>query len=151
MKVRVVNEMENDEPLLKAGMYARVSLPSGQKRLAVLVPKDALVLGGNRPMLYVVDSATAASASAPANPSATNTSGSSPGASAAPGSTVRPVPVTLGVAIDRLIQVIGPIKPGDLVVTRGNERLRPGQLVQVQQVIEVTSASDPGSAAPPRR
>jgi multidrug efflux pump subunit AcrA (membrane-fusion protein) len=45
--------------------------------------------------------------------------------------TVRPVPVETGVAVDSLIQVIGPVQPGMKVVTKGNERLRPGQAVRL--------------------
>ena len=38
-------------------MYARVLLPTGSKQLATLVSKDALVLGGPQPMVFVVDGA----------------------------------------------------------------------------------------------
>ncbi len=46
VKVRVKNQLTEDGPLVKSGMYARVMLPTGDKQLAMLVPKDALVLGG---------------------------------------------------------------------------------------------------------
>jgi len=41
------------------------------------------------------------------------------------------LPVELGNASDSMIEVKGPLEPGMLVVTRGNERLRPGQPVQI--------------------
>ncbi|MBW2580623.1 MAG: efflux RND transporter periplasmic adaptor subunit, partial [Deltaproteobacteria bacterium] len=41
------------------------------------------------------------------------------------------LPVQLGVASGSMIEVKGPIKAGMQVVTRGNERLRPGQPVQI--------------------
>ena len=44
---------------------------------------------------------------------------------------VRPVPVKTGPAYGPLIEVEGDLKAGQQVVTRGNERLRPGQAVQV--------------------
>ena len=69
---------------------------------AVLVTKDALVLGMGRPRVFVVDPET---------------------------SIVRPVEVDLGIAHEGMIQVHGAVKPGMRVVVRGNERLRPGQKV----------------------
>ena len=59
VKVRVTNTIVEGVPLLKSGMYARVTLPTGDKQVATLVSKDALVLGGPQPLVYVVDGATA--------------------------------------------------------------------------------------------
>ncbi|MHC4223631.1 MAG: efflux RND transporter periplasmic adaptor subunit [Planctomycetota bacterium] len=102
VRIRVANVQEGGTVLLKSGMFARIRLNVGEKMDAIVVPKDALVLGGPSPMVYVVDPKS---------------------------STVRPVPVATGVAVDDFIQVLGPLAPGDKVVTRGNERLRPGQSV----------------------
>ena len=41
------------------------------------------------------------------------------------------VPVETGISNTTHIQIIGNIKENDSVVVRGNERLRPGQTVQV--------------------
>jgi len=125
VKIRVKNEMTDEGPLLKSGMYARATLPSGNRQLALLVPKDALVLGGPQTMVYVVDGA---------------------GPDAKQGK-ARPVPVQLGVASGRLMQVNGPLQPGQLVVVRGNERLRPGQDVKIQSVLP-TGAAASGNAFP---
>ena len=73
-----------------------------------LVPKDALVLNGSRRYVFLV------------------CDGSSP-----TGHTVRSVPVTLGVADAGLVQVDGDLKAGELVVVRGNERLKDGQDVSI--------------------
>lgn len=110
VKVRVPNELVDNVPLLKAGMYARVSLPTGTKHLATLVPKDALVLGGAQPLLFVVDGATESGQVGK----------------------VAPLPVQVGVADGGLIQITGPIKQGQLVVVQGNERLQPGADVTIQ-------------------
>jgi RND family efflux transporter MFP subunit len=118
VKIRVVNQFTDDVPLLKAGMYARVSLPTGETQMAILVPKDALVLGGPQPLVYIVEGATA---------------------DAAAGKAV-PVPVQIGVADGRLIQVTGSVKAGQLVVVQGNERLQPGQDVAIQRTIPAPSA-----------
>jgi multidrug efflux pump subunit AcrA (membrane-fusion protein) len=42
---------------------------------------------------------------------------------------VRPVPVALGAARAGTVEVRGDLQAGQLVVTRGNERLRPGMQV----------------------
>jgi RND family efflux transporter MFP subunit len=115
VKVRVANQLVDGAPKLKAGMFARVTLQVGNLETALLVPKDALVLGGPSPMVYVVDV---------------------DGADASKGK-ARPVPVQLGVADDGLIQVKGDLKPGQQVVVVGNERLRPGQDV----IVAKTAAS----------
>ena len=48
----------------------------------------------------------------------------------------RAVPVQVGVADGRLIQVKGDLESGGYVVIRGNERLRPGQDVMISNVLE---------------
>lgn len=119
VKVRVANEIVDKVPLLKAGMYTRVSLPTGSKHLATLVPKDALVLGGAQPLLFVVDGATENGQAGKATP----------------------MPVQVGVADGGLIQITGPLKPGQLVVVQGNERLRPGADVTIQIAEDAVAAT----------
>jgi multidrug efflux pump subunit AcrA (membrane-fusion protein) len=96
--------------LLRAGMSGRVELPVGQGE-ALVVHKDALVLG-DKPLVYVVDEI--------------------PGKSA----TVRAVPVRVGESLGDQVRVEGELRPGLLVVVRGNERLRPGQEVVVTGGLE---------------
>lgn len=109
VKVRVKNELVGDEePLLKAGMLARVTLATGERTEATLVPKDALVLGGRQPLVWVIRPDSIKSAS-----------GKTREAQAVA------VPVRLGVASDDLIQVEGEVPAGRLVVTKGNERIPP--------------------------
>jgi RND family efflux transporter MFP subunit len=116
VQVRVKNELVDGQPLLKAGMYARVSLPTGRREQALLVPKDALVLGGQQPIVYAVDASGAGQ----------------------PGK-ARPVPVELGSAVGGLMQVRGGLKSEELVVVQGNERLNPPFDVIVQRVIPIES------------
>ncbi|RCS56009.1 efflux RND transporter periplasmic adaptor subunit [Bremerella cremea] len=106
VKIRVKNEMVDGKPMLKSGMMGNVLLQAGERKTATLVPKDAIVLGGAAPMLYVV-------------------------VKSADGMTVKPVAVKVGEADESLIEVIGEVQPGDQVVTRGNERLRPGQAITI--------------------
>ena len=112
-KIRLTNTITKGVPLIKAGMLARVMLPTGGRTLAVLVPKDALVLGGGSgPVVYVVG----------------------PDKKDPKVLVVQPVSVRLGVADGALIQVSGDIRTNQLVVVQGNERLRPGQAVIPRKV-----------------
>ncbi len=109
VKVRVQNETKANVPLLKAGMFARVTLPVGEPLDTQLVPKDAIVIGGRTAIVY-----------------ATQTEGNK--------TTVRAVPVTPGVSRGLWITVgKEEIKEGELVVIEGNERLRPLQEVRIEQ------------------
>lgn len=110
VEVELDNRVENGVPVLKAGMLARAWLPVGRAGSATVVPKDALVLGGPRPMVYRITAAAAAGTG-----------------------TVQPVEVTLGGAVEGSVEVRSGLNPGDLVVIRGNERLRPGMLVTFRQ------------------
>lgn len=111
VRVRVANQIVEGSPVLKSGMFARVTLPVGSPELATFVPKDAVVLGGPTPVVHVVSRD-------------------------AQQGTVQPVQVQLGVASGGLIQVIGDIAPGQSVVIEGNERLRPGQQVAIVREID---------------
>jgi HlyD family secretion protein len=123
VKIDVENRVVRGEPLLKGGMLARAWLPVGKTGMVTVVPKDALVLGNQRPFVYVVDAAPEAG-----------------GQSTPSGETVRPIEVTLGAAVGDDVEVRGPLTAGMLVVVRGNERLRPGMTV---------NHAPPAAATPP--
>jgi RND family efflux transporter MFP subunit len=125
VKVRLDNRVVGGSPRLKPGMFARVSLPVGEPETSLLVPKDAVVLGGERPLVYVVTAAEGA----------------------ADRGTARPVPVTLGVSVENLITVRGELAAGDQVVVAGNERLNPR--TPEQEVAIVKQRAAPASAAAP--
>jgi hypothetical protein len=101
-------------------MYARVMLPTGQKQLAMLVSKDALVLGGAEPVIFIVNLASAD----------------------AKQGKVQSVPVQLGLSEGSMIQVRGALQAGQLVAVQGNERLFPGQDVKIQRVIPAADADN---------
>ncbi len=106
--IRVANPREENGHRIQPGMLAKISLAVGGQQKSLLVPKDALVLGGASPVVFVVD-----------------------GDAKSDAHTARAVPVELGAAFDALIEVRGPLKKDDRVVTVGNERLRPGQPVRI--------------------
>jgi len=118
VEVLLENRVIDGQPVLQGGMLARAWLPVGKTGSVTVVPKDAVVLGVSRPIVYVIDVAQAAP-------------GSPAGAAGATG-TVRPVEVSLGAAVEGHVEIRGGLEPGQLVVTRGNERLRPGMAVAFQ-------------------
>lgn len=105
VKIKVDNQIVKGQPVIKAGMLAQVTLPAGDQKQATLVPKDALVLGGRNTNVWVVDSS---SVKPDGNFNQAN---------------VKQITVKIGIADGEYIEVIGDIKPGDLVVTEGNERI----------------------------
>jgi membrane fusion protein (multidrug efflux system) len=94
--------VENRDNHIKGGMLCRVNFALGRADLVLAVPKDAVVNMGQSHLIYVVQEGVA-----------------------------KPLPVQLGNASDSMIEIKGAVEPGMQVVTRGNERLRPGQPVQI--------------------
>lgn len=83
------------------GQSVTVDIPVGAPRDVVSVHKDAVTVNLGTRQVYVVGE----------------------------DDVVQPRPVVLGAAIGNRFEVLDGLVPGDLVVTRGNERLRPGQPV----------------------
>lgn len=112
--VRLDNPRRADQDhVIKAGMLAHATI--GQRHHALLVPKDALVLGGPRPIVYATEGA----------------------AQAGQDVNVRAVTVEIGVAYGDLTQVAGELRAGQTVVVQGNERLR-GNKIRVLNVLPAT-------------
>jgi len=108
--VRVENPQQGEDFILKAGMLVWATLGVKKPVDALLVPKDALVLGGETPRIFIVQ----------------------PNEDKPNEGTAMPVPVEIGVAKGDLVQVIGAVAAGQWVVVRGNERLLPfGQPVRI--------------------
>jgi RND family efflux transporter MFP subunit len=94
--------LPNPDFRVLSGMEARVAFNLGSKKNALLVPKDAIVPAGANRLVYVVAS-----------------------------NVVQPVNVQVIGYYDGNVAVEGGLKTGDRVVIRGNERLRPGQSVEI--------------------
>ncbi len=112
VRVRIRNVIEKARTVLKAGMLARVQMPLGPPGRKTLVDKDAVVLGGREPIVFVLDKNVKVDGE----------------------TSVRRVPVQLGVMDDNLIQVTGDLTAGDQVVIRGNERLTSKQKIRVSEI-----------------
>jgi len=87
------------------GQTLRVSVPTSSVREALVVPRDALVLRPGGITVFVVDSDQNA----------------------------KQIMVTTGIGSGDQIEVIGDLSDGDMVIIRGNERLRPGQSVSIME------------------
>ena len=94
----------NPDGQAAAGMVAEAIFPGGEPRQELIVPKDALVNQGAQRLVYVVNEQNQAQA----------------------------VPVQPGAGVGQWVAVTGGVRSGDRVVTRGNERLAPGQPVAPQ-------------------
>ncbi len=95
--------LETSDQSWPVGQDLRVGVPSAAPRPVTAVPRDALVLRRDGTAIYRIGEDGLAER----------------------------VPVTTGIAEGALVEVDG-ISPGDQVVIRGGERLRPGQAVTVQ-------------------
>jgi RND family efflux transporter MFP subunit len=92
----------NPEGRVGVGMLAQVALSIGTGRRACVVPKDALIRLGGKELVYRITT----------------------------DETVETVPVESLQGLGDWVVVEGEVRAGDRVVTRGNERLQPGQFVQ---------------------
>ncbi len=93
----------SDAAGLAQGMEARVALPAAEPVAAVLVPRDAVILAQGQTLLFVVENGAA-----------------------------KAVPVTVAAYLGMSAGVNGPgLAEGAQVVVKGQERLRPGQPVNV--------------------
>lgn len=94
--------ISNREGRIGVGMLAEVFLPAGEAYRATVVPKDALVTDGDQRFVYLING----------------------------DNTVSAAPVQVGDGLGEWIVIEGPVQAGMRVVTRGNERLMPGQSVR---------------------
>lgn len=85
------------------GTPVRVAVPVAVARQALVVPRDALVIRSFGINVFVISAQNLAEM----------------------------IPVEIGYGELDWVEVIGPLQVGDTVVVRGNERLLPGQVVQV--------------------
>jgi RND family efflux transporter MFP subunit len=94
--------LANPEGRIGVGMLARVAFPVGTSYRATVVPKDAVLIRGEDRTVYRLKD----------------------------DDTVESVSVETGAGVGDWIEVKSGLQPGARVVTRGNERLRPGQSVR---------------------
>ncbi|MFP4361575.1 MAG: efflux RND transporter periplasmic adaptor subunit [Alphaproteobacteria bacterium] len=101
--VRFALDPRREAMLLASGQSVTLEIAAGEAREVVTVAKDAVLRRPDGDIVYVAADGTA-----------------------------RPRPVTLGEAVDGRFVVREGLAPGELVVVRGNERLRPGQAIDYE-------------------
>lgn len=94
-----------DNPAWIIGSPVRVALPNSEPRELVAISRDALVLRGSD--IYVM-----------------RVNGDN---------TVEKVEVETGIGLGGSVEVIGNVEQGDRIITRGGERLQPGQAVTITE------------------
>lgn len=102
--VRFSTDLGTNGSRVAVNQSVRLLIPVGAPRTVISVHKDAVLQRGGRTVVYVLTDGKA---------------------------TLRPV--RLGEAVGGRFEVLDGLKPGDKVVIRGNERLRPGQKVRVRR------------------
>ena len=96
------------------GRPVRIALPTAIAREVLAVPRDALVLRRDGAAVFRVTEEGVAER----------------------------ISVQLGVASGSLVEVVGDLNAGDRVVTRGGERLRPGQTVKILNASSTDKKND---------
>ena len=94
--------MNNPDMKIKGGMEAHVTFNVMEEQESLVVHKDAVVIAGKERLVFAVRNGLAT-----------------------------PVPIVILEYFENSVAVEGDLTPGDKVVIRGNERLRPGQPVKV--------------------
>ncbi len=108
--VRLTPRLESLSPAPTVGESVTLMVPAGGQTKALTLSKDAVTFQQGQAMVFVNQDGTA-----------------------------MPRPVTLGPATGGRFQVIHGLAPGDQVVVRGNERLRPGQPIAPTPVDQAAS------------
>ena len=108
--VRFAAELNGDIKNLATSQSITVLIPIGETRTIISVHKDAVISRKGQKIVFIVVK-----------------SKESKGRSAFPRT------ITLGEAVGSRFEVLSGLKPGDQVVIRGNERLRPGQKIKINK------------------
>ena len=93
------------DPAWIIGSPVRIALPNSEPRELVAIPRDGLVLRGSNIFIMRVNDENM----------------------------VEKVSVETGIGLGGLVEVIGAVNQGDLLLTRGGERLQPGQVVKIAE------------------
>jgi RND family efflux transporter MFP subunit len=102
--VRLTPRFNGVRSRLANAQSVTVSVPAGAPRDVLTVHKDAIIRQQGGTIVYVVD-----------------------------GDAVTLRQIAIGEGLGERVEVIGGLEDGELVVTRGNERLRPGMSVQIDE------------------
>ena len=98
---RIVARVQNPGQKFRPGMSANVSVVLSERAKALTIPTEAVFANGNQSFVYIVNS----------------------------DSTVAPTPVTLGLQLSKVVEVVSGLQQGRQIVTAGHQKLFPGAKV----------------------
>ena len=99
--VRIVARVQNPEQKFRPGMSANVSVILNERPEALTIPTEAVFANGNQSFVYIVNT----------------------------DSTVAPAPVTLGLQLSDVVEIVNGLQPGMQIITAGHQKLFPGAKV----------------------
>jgi len=103
--VLVKARLENPEGKLRSGMFVNLDLILENNLEAIVIPETALIIEGTRTSIFVVDE----------------------------NDLVHPREVKIGIRLERMIEITEGLSGGEIVVTEGTQKLRPGAAVSYQK------------------
>ena len=106
----------NDKGQLRPGLFARVRLVIAERNDAVLVPEQSVIPQADQLFVYVIDGGKAA---------------------------LRPV--ELGLRQAGRVEVVSGVKPGDVVITAGAQKIGPGAPVTPINLAPAPAPKDGGT------
>lgn len=136
--VLVRARLENTQGDLRPGMFARVRALIGERSQAIMVPEEAIVPQGGRQWVVLVlrQPAPAGAAQDNGTPQVRLVS--------------KLIEVELGTRREGMVEVTGAVKPGDTVVTAGQQRVpRDGMALRIVHVGERAPAEGAPRSGPP--
>lgn len=97
-------EIPNRKGALKGEMFARMNLDLGSSRDTLLIPRDALIYRGDQPGVYTIEEEKA-----------------------------KYIPLQTGLTQEDKVEVLGGLKAGETVITRGSNMVKEGDRVRVME------------------
>ena len=120
---KLTAEFPNPDEALKPGMFLSVALEVTNKPNAVVVPEEAIVGEGLRHLVFVVKDDR----------------------------TIDRRVVRIGQRQSTVVEILDGVKPGETIVVRGVQRVRPGMTVAPRPVTAGSLSSGDRAAVPPER
>ncbi|HAH63377.1 MAG TPA: efflux RND transporter periplasmic adaptor subunit [Treponema sp.] len=117
--LRVKLMLEQPDPRLRAGMYARVRLITEKLSNVIVIPYDALVARGDKSYVFAVERTASDAENAEGN------------AQTGTPAVVHLREVTPGIHVDDKLEISAGLKTGDEIVVRGQSLLNDGSKVNV--------------------
>jgi membrane fusion protein (multidrug efflux system) len=98
---QITARVQNPDQKFRSGMSANISVVLEERPNALTIPTEAVFVNGNQSLVYIVK----------------------------PDSTVAPAPVTLGLQLSDVVEILSGLEQGMQIVTAGHQKLFPGAKV----------------------